>query len=285
MIIDAETGDSIRRLEGATCKVTQIKWSPDGSKIAAASADNIGLHIWDLKTGELIPVPYYENIKQEFHSISWKPDSTQLVVTFIVDNFFSGMSVAMLDATTGESQKSNLQLSGYVKGAEWSPDGNLLLVGEVSDDGIQVNDAETGEIRLKVYGTSDNVQLFAWSPDGENFASVNDQTIQIWETVTGNLVQTIPTGQAVITDLVWNPNGETLASSGMDKTVKVWDTTTGEGKYVYQSTQPIYDLDWNVEGSKLVYSGVTYSTEGGDHGTYEIVDLQQEVFSFRCFCH
>jgi WD40 repeat protein len=268
LIQDVQTHEISSRLTGNTCKVVQVKWSPDGTKIASLSYDETGFRIWDVSTGEILVTDQIN--PQDFTSISWSADNQKLAITSI------GNSVTIIDAQTGKRTLPHLDSVGGTT-TDWSFDGSKLLIGSTYQPEINIVDGETGKTLLTVNSGSEQIYLVAWNADASKFVSASHEgEIRVWDSAKGDLLQTITTAQDGITDLAWNPNGSTLASSGIDKTVKVWDADSGEGKYVYQSTQPINDLDWNPDGSKLVYSGVTYSTEGGDHGTYEIVDVPQE---------
>jgi WD40 repeat protein len=268
LIQDVQTHELLSRLTGNTCKVVQVKWSPDGSKIASLSYDETGFRIWDVSTGEILVTDQIN--PQGFISISWSADNQKLAITSI------GNSVTIIDALTGKRTFPHLNSVGGTT-TDWSFDGTKLLIGSAYQPEINIVDDGTGETLLTVNSGSEQINLVAWNADASKFVSASHEgEIRVWNSAEGDLLQTIPTEQAGITDLAWNPNGTMLAGSGIDKTVRVWDTATGEEKYVYQSTQPIYDLDWNVDGSKLVYTGVTRSNEGGDYGSIEIVDVPQD---------
>ncbi|KIJ39268.1 hypothetical protein M422DRAFT_257873 [Sphaerobolus stellatus SS14] len=62
-------------LEGHTDSVISVAFSPDTTKVASASRDNI-LRVWDISTGLSSPL---EGHQQFVHSVSFSPDGTKIV--------------------------------------------------------------------------------------------------------------------------------------------------------------------------------------------------------------
>jgi WD40 repeat protein len=69
----------------------------------------------------------------------------------------------------------------------------------------------------------------AFSPDGERLASAGgDGFVKIWNSKTGDLLQTFPAHTGSVVCVTFHPHGNHLATAGADLQVKVWDLTTGE---------------------------------------------------------
>ena len=83
-------------------------------------------------------------------------------------------------------------------------------------------------LRLTLRGHSDWIGRIAWSPDGKWLASPSaDQTIRIWDAVTGEVVRTLEGHTNRVLIVAWSPDGRRFASAANDKTVRLWDAETG----------------------------------------------------------
>ena len=52
-ILDDETGQVIRTIEGHTGQVNSLNCSPDGRKVVSASSEDNAIKVWDVYTGKL----------------------------------------------------------------------------------------------------------------------------------------------------------------------------------------------------------------------------------------
>ena len=107
---------------------------------------------------------------------------------------------------------------GYIRDAQYSPDGTLLAV--ASSIGIWIYEAQTGE-ELNLFMGSVRSVLF--SPDSSTIASGNGNgTISIWDVETGIVIHRLLGDR-----FEFSPDGSTIASWGDDDTIHIWDTETG----------------------------------------------------------
>lgn len=71
------------------------------------------------------------------------------------------------------------------------------------------------------------VRAVAWSPNGEQIASAgDDQTVQIWDALSGNDAFTYHNHSDVVYALAWSSDGRRIASASGDHTVQVWDAAS-----------------------------------------------------------
>lgn len=130
-IRDAQTGEVLTIFTGATDVIYSVRWSLDGSKILAVSADNKVL-VWEVSTQKLIltlPVAKLSNAQ-------WSPDAQQ-IATASLDGV-----IRVWDTHTGK-------LLATFSGTEalltvgWSPDGSQLAFAE-RDGVLHIVDAPEG---------------------------------------------------------------------------------------------------------------------------------------------
>ena len=82
---------------------------------------------------------------------------------------------------------------------------------------------------LSMRGHTDSVASVAWSPDGMRIVSGSyDETIRIWDAVTGNCINTLVGHTDAVTSVAWSPDGMRIASGSSDDTIRIWDANTGD---------------------------------------------------------
>jgi len=191
----------------------------------------------------------------------------------------------------------------------YSPNGSLLAAGE-GDGLVRLWDAETGELQITLSGhkgsswvtsfSSDGTRLFTtsndetikewdlspskenimltgkvgsgpFSPDGLNLAlSRADGSLEIVDTLTGEVVKSWQAHSDWIEDLAWSPDGTRLATSNgrtewtfsEDTTTRVWDTSSGQLLKEIPGNEygGFTMLAWSPDANRLVTSSFYTST-------------------------
>jgi WD40 repeat protein len=116
-----------------------------------------------------------------------------------------------------------------VRGAAFSPDGELFLTG-CWDNTARLWKTDTAELVGQPWPHPDRVNAVAFSPDGRTAATVcHGGTVWLWDVTTGRLLDRPPMRQrATVWSVAFSPDGRKLLTGGRDKTARLWDVATGE---------------------------------------------------------
>lgn len=134
----------------------------------------------------------------------------------------------------------------------------LVIIGICFTLAIGVHAQETADIQYEVVTRLeiDGASGVTWSPDGSRLAVTAWPKIQIWDTDTWALLQTIPHAPAYSTK--WSPNGDMLAGvhGGRKETVLIWDPTTG------QVVRELIRRRFHDGGGILIVHNLAWSPDG-----------------------
>jgi WD40 repeat protein len=268
--------------------LTSIVFSPDGSRIAAGSADAT-VSIWNLMKGKL--ETSLKGHSQCVNMVNFSPDGSRIVS-------------AADDIRIWNSRTHHLELvlkgySGSVKSLVFSPEGTYIMSAH-TDMKIRIWDTATGELKDNLQGVHGApVTHVAFSIDGSRMISISDdQRVSIWRfTATGpsrtvlagyldqaNSVLFSPDGTRVISgsddhkvriwrtdmeatpefDVVllghhervnyieFSPDGSRFLSASEDQTIRIWNASTGNLEGVLKESADVKQARFSPDGSRIV---------------------------------
>ncbi|HEY9803872.1 MAG TPA: hypothetical protein V6D25_26250, partial [Leptolyngbyaceae cyanobacterium] len=236
-------GREYNRLEGHLAGVNSTVFSPDGSLIASASADNT-IDIWR-KDGSLVnTLSQHNNV---VNSVSFSPDSL-LIASASQDKTVKlwHRDGQLITTLPGHNDGVNI--------VSFSPDGQLLASAS-SDNTIKLWTRE-GKLRITLSGHSDAVLGIAWSADGLTLASVGaDKTVKLWSRE-GKLVKSWRGHDDAILGVAWSPNGEIIATASFDKTIKLWNLQGKLLKTLSGHTAEVAAVTFSPDGQTIASASI-----------------------------
>jgi WD40 repeat protein len=248
--------------------VSDLAFSPDGTRLAVGEVNMGVTTIWDLSG---LP-----NMKAVWTLPNWAPGkdggsdaSTRMLadsVAFSHDGKFlvtgDRYNAAHLWDLGGRSHRTSfLGHTEQVLKVALSPDDSRLATGS-ADATATIWDAATGRFLFSLSGHDRAISDLAFSPDGNRLATASgdktvkiwnvarhgdavnavafspdgkllatgsgDTTIKIWKTESRELVETLVGHEDRVQGLAFSRDGKFLASVSLDKTTRIWDVSTGK---------------------------------------------------------
>ena len=217
-VLDATTGRLVAEFDESGNRNHSVRWSPDGSLIAATSDDK-KLRVWNLASQERVLLV---DVAEVMRTTEFSPDGEQLVVACMNGN------VMVFDVQSGDRVHRLDSHRTGVHVARWSPDGRWIASGSI-DTRVVIWDAVNGGEPTRVLnGHRDSVRGLCWSPDGSRLATGgDDRKVKIWNASTGAEPVTIHEHEQAITCVAWSPDGTRVASATKGGTVRIWDASLG----------------------------------------------------------
>jgi WD40 repeat protein len=236
-------------LKGHDKQVWDLAYSPDGKRIATASADG-AIRLWEAAGKEVLPRPIRGDPWGVF-SIAFSPDGKRVAA--------GGRQVRAWDAATGAvvrsfgdpepGQENSL-------GVAFSPDGRTLASASFVD--VLLYDGVTGRKLHALKGHTGSITGVAFSPDGNLLATASrDGTVRLWERAGGRPAGSLLGHTGEVNGVAFSPDGLRLASASQDGTVKVWDVTTRRELLTLDGG------DWVVSSVAFSRDGKTLASLGG----------------------
>jgi WD40 repeat protein len=210
-------------------QVLDVAISLDGRLVAATSAMDNSVKVWNAITGKLIRElgPHDKQIQ----CIAFSPDARYLAAgsdaaTVIVWHVDSGRREAILNGNNRNRTES----------VAFSPDGTVVLSGGgwgYSDyQYLYVWGWKESELLRRITAHTSLLHRVRFAPDGSRFAScagdvTGEYTIKIWNAETAAAV-VLKGHTESVRDIGFSPDGSRIISGAWDETVRLWDIVSGK---------------------------------------------------------
>jgi WD40 repeat protein/tetratricopeptide (TPR) repeat protein len=305
---DLQTGQTLFSFRGHWGNVLDVKFSPDGQRLASSSSDST-IKILDARTGsEVRSVTGHTNFVScaafspdgqrlasgslDSTAIIWNPLTGRALVTLrghdgpIRDLSFSpdGLRIAtastdrtvrLWDSKTGEELQS-LNGQDQVNSVCFSRDGRWLASGSV-DKTIKIRDARTSEEQRTWQGHGSDVTSVSFSSDSQRLASAGgDGTIKLWDVGSGQEIASLRGHEGTVLSVRFSPDDQRLVSGGSDQTIKIWDLRACRLALTLKGhTDEVRGVQFSPDGQRIV--------SGSRDGNVKIWDARtgQEILTLK----
>jgi WD40 repeat protein len=238
---DINTGKQLYSYGGFTDGVKFLSFSRDGSKVYAASNNEI--KIWKIDRGDqLLTIKKHTSIPW---SATAHPSAPKIVIA-------QNDSLAKIwNLLTGQPELTLGKHTEGVEYAEFSPDGKKIIT--VADSTAFIWDAETGK-QLQLLKDEDMVYSAHFSGDNANVLTAGYHHVTIWNLQKSTKVSRLKGLKGLIENAVFSADGQSVVTGSQDSLVVWWDVNTGEIKKGVIMNQKVNYVSQHPDQTTVAYA-------------------------------
>lgn len=232
-------------IETGKSKINTLRFSPDGTKLVAASDDGTATVV-DLVLGTRKLTLRH---RQRVNAAEFSPDG-RMVATASNDH-----TAVLWDSATGTPIRTLLGHKGAVNDLVFRPDGARLAT--ASDDGdAAVWDVASGQRELHLVGHRAALLSVAYDSEGRGLVtSGSDHTAIVWSSRVQLAPRRFDLGPGVAQCVELFPDGTRVAAGGDEGTVRVWDLASGRVLFTVSQHGKVAAIRVSPDGARLVSVG------------------------------
>ncbi len=254
LMTDTNSGQLVRAFEGITGEARAVASRSDNQRIAAGSSEGKVL-IWNAGGGELLQTL---EVPGEVVCLTFSPDNQKLAVT-TKDKAL----VIFGPPLPPESPQPGNELIPHQQAVADSVLTRIVFDREnrslwASDEAGHINQwAYASPVQVRQFNHGGAVYGVAVSGDGKTVVSCStDQTVRIWDVVTGQQKAQMNGHQGAVHALALSPDESLVVSSGADKTVRLWDVAGGRQlKQLATFDETMYAVAFHPAGNSIAVGG------------------------------
>jgi WD40 repeat protein len=235
--------------------IRRLTFSPDGTLIATAGADNKA-KLWRLKrNADGMSLNLLHTLKRHtatVHAVAFSPDGRTLATAG-----YDG-KVGLFDVESGESRMFNSATVGQVLAAEFSTDGKQVMTVNRDDQIIRFWDIDS-DLKEPALELPKMMDLPMWAtlrPDSRQIAAVGrEHVIKLYDLdpntgLSTGTHRTLVGHEQTVFRAIYSPDGSQLATVSADMTLRLWDLTANKALFTLQlptefrHPTPLWDFDF-----------------------------------------
>ncbi len=202
--------DSPQRMTG-----DKAIFSPDGTQIVTSIGEEF--HLWDAKTGKKLKT--FRGHQDYVSAVDFSPNGSR-----IVSASYDG-TAALWDVRTGVRLRALEGHSDRLYAIRFSPNGSQIATTS-EDRSIRIWDSENGEMILKIANLDDPPLSVDFSPDGSQILSARWAVLEVWDSHTGKLRNSLSGHETGIQAAVYSHSGDRMMSTAKGGTTRIWNALT-----------------------------------------------------------
>jgi Tol biopolymer transport system component len=139
---------------------------------------------------------------------------------------FTVSDPAAAASTTIGSPFRAIDNTSYMESLAFSPDGQILAVGDDYDGAVRLWNLSSGSLLRTLQGADDHIPNLAFSPDGQTLAMAQYfNPPQVWRVADGTLLYTL--APTLVQRLAFSPDGGILAGVSEEGNLYLWQASDG----------------------------------------------------------
>jgi WD40 repeat protein/uncharacterized caspase-like protein len=241
---------------GHTAQIRSAEFSKDGKNVLTIAADGTA-KLWETSSGKLIKdfTPGGDASITVVSDAKFSDDGKIIFITYENSSF---------DAFSTQTGKELFEYAIYMQDRhsfekfvnQFSPDGKYLRLydreyfheteGEPMDT-TQVFNLATGKLAFRLAKQKKYIDIGIYSRDGKKIATIlADNTIKIWNGLTGALLKTIPGDDEIYISAQFSPDSKKLLLTKSGYTIHVLDLLTWKISKEISTPLPGEDIALNI---------------------------------------
>ena len=228
--------------------VISMEWSPGGTYIAAASADDL-IVILEAETGKHIHT--YEGHPGGTSQIAWHPREPLLASAGCDGHIRLWQIGSKSPIATVEGG------AAWVESLAWSNRGDYLATS--AGKFLRIWDFRKGSLvssAMRAFSPQiSTIASMGWKPGpADVLASCGYNGLYFWSNDRSEPIQVFPWKGSMLT-LVWSPDGKYIATGNQDSTIQFWNMATGKELRMWGYPSKITTLSWDCKSRYLASGG------------------------------